>query len=204
VFGIDLFNAGNNQLGRGTQEDLIDAVQWAIDNGIADPKRIAAMGGSMGGFATLRALEMKPDLFTCGVDGFGPGDIATSFRSFPSYWSNITARWRRRAGDADHNPELNRAISPLYHVDAIRAPLLIGQGQNDTRVTIANTDAMVAALRKATREVTYVVYSDEGHGFARPENQLDFYGRVEGFLARHLHGRVEPWKKINGSTAQVR
>ena len=203
-FGIDFFNSGNNQLGRGTQEDLFDAVQWAIDNGIADPKRIAAMGGSMGGFATLRALEMKPDLFACGVDGFGPGDIATSFRSFPSYWSNITARWRRRAGDADHDPELNRAISPLYHVDAIRAPLLIGQGQNDTRVTIANTDAMVAALRKATREVTYVVYSDEGHGFARPENQLDFYGRVEEFLARHLHGRVEPWKKINGSTAQLR
>jgi dipeptidyl aminopeptidase/acylaminoacyl peptidase len=203
-FGIDFFNAGNNQLGRGTQEDLFDAVQWAIDNGIADPKRIAAMGGSMGGFATLRALEMKPDLFACGVDGFGPGDIATSFRSFPSYWSNITARWRRRAGDADHDPELNRAISPLYHVDAIRAPLLIGQGQNDTRVTIANTNAMVAALRKAKREVIYVVYPDEGHGLARPENNLDFYGRVEEFLAKHLGGRVEPWKKIAGSTAELR
>ncbi|MEP6708523.1 MAG: S9 family peptidase [Verrucomicrobiota bacterium] len=203
-FGIDFFNAGNNQLGRGTQEDLFDAVQWAIDNGIADPKRIAAMGGSMGGYATLRALEMKPDLFTCGVDAFGPGDLATSFRSFPSYWSNITARWRRRAGDADHDPELNRAISPLYHVDAIRAPLLIGQGKNDPRVTIANTDAMVAALRKAKREAIYVVYADEGHGFARPENQIDFYGRVEEFLAKHLGGCAEPWKKIAGATAEVR
>jgi dipeptidyl aminopeptidase/acylaminoacyl peptidase len=203
-FGIDFFNAGNNQWGRGTQEDLFDAVQWTIDNGIADPKRIAAMGWSGGGFATLRALEMKPDLFACGVDGFGPADIATSFRSFPSYWSNITARWRRRAGDADHDPELNRAISPLYHVDTIRAPLLIGQGQNDTRVTIANTDAMVAALRKAKREIIYVVYPDEGHGFARPENQFDFYGRVEEFLAKHLGGRAEPWKKITGSTAELR
>jgi dipeptidyl aminopeptidase/acylaminoacyl peptidase len=203
-FGIDFFNAGNNQFGRGTQEDLFDAVQWAIQNGVADPKRIAAMGGSMGGYATLRALEMRSDLFAGGVDGFGPGDIATSFRSFPSYWSNITARWRRRVGDADHDPELNRAISPLYHVDDIRAPLLIGQGQNDPRVTIANTDAMVAALRKAKREVIYVVYPDEGHGLARPENNLDFYGRVEEFLAKHLGGRVEPWKKIAGSTAELR
>jgi dipeptidyl aminopeptidase/acylaminoacyl peptidase len=175
-----------------------------VDQGIADPKRIAAMGGSMGGYATLRALEMRPDLFTCGVDEFGPADEATSLSSFPKYWSNILARWRRREGDADHDPKLNRAISPLYHVDAIRAPLLIGQGTNDPRVTIANTNAMVDALRKAKREVSYVVYSDEGHGFARPENQLDFYGRVEEFLASYLHGRVEPWKKISGSTAELR
>ena len=203
-FGIDFLNAGTHQWGLGTQEDLYDAVQWAIDQKIADPKRIASMGWSGGGFATLRALEMRPDLFACGVDGVGPGDIATCFRSFPSYWSNITARWRRRAGDADHDPEWNRKISPLYHVDAIRDPLLIGQGKNDPRVTIANTDAMVAALRKAKRNVTYIVYTDEGHGFARPENNLDFYGRVEEFLARYLGGRAEPRKKIAGSTAQVR
>jgi len=203
-FGIDFLNAGTNQWGRGTQEDLFDAVQWAIDNGIADAKRIASMGWSGGGFATLRALELKPDLFACGVDGVGPGDIATLFRSFPSYWSNIMTRWRRRGGDFDHEEELNRKVSPLYHVDKIRAPLLIGQGKNDPRVAIATSDAMVAALRKAKREVAYVVYSDEGHGFARPENQLDFYGRVEEFLARHLHGRAEPWKKISGSTAELR
>lgn len=203
-FGIDFLNAGTHQWGLGTQEDLYDAVQWAIDQKIADPKRIASMGWSGGGFATLRALEMRPDLFACGVDGVGPGDIATLFRSFPDYWSNITARWRRRAGDADHDEEWNRKISPLYHVDAIRAPLLIGQGKNDPRVTIANTDAMVAALRKAKREVIYIVYPDEGHGFARPENNLDFYGRVEEFLAKHLGGRAEPWKKITGSTADVR
>ena len=203
-FGIKFFNAGNLQVGLGMVEDLFDAVHWAVDEGVADPKRIAAMGGSMGGFATLRALEMRPDLFACGVDEFGPADEAVSFRSSPSYWSNILARWRRRAGDADHDPEWNRKISPLYHVDAVRAPLLIGQGKNDPRVTLANADAMVAALRKAKREVTYVVYPDEGHGFARPENQFDFYGRVEEFLAKHLGGRAEPWKEVAGSSAELK
>jgi len=203
-FGIKFFNAGNLQVGLGMVEDLFDAARWAVDQGIADPKRIAAMGWSNGGYATLRALEMRPDLLACGVDGCGPADEATGLRSFPKYWSNIVARWRRREGDADHDPEWNRKISPLYHVDAIRAPLLIGQGKNDPRVTLADADAMVAALRKAKREVTYVVYSDEGHGFARPENQFDFYGRVEEFLAKHLGGRAEPWKKIPGATAELR
>jgi dipeptidyl aminopeptidase/acylaminoacyl peptidase len=203
-FGVKFFNAGNLQVGLGMVEDLFDAAHWAVDQGIADPKRIAAMGGSMGGFGTLRALEMKPDLFACGVDEFGPADEATSLRSFPKYWSNIIARWRRREGDADHDEAWNRKISPLYHVDAIRAPLLIGQGKNDPRVTMANTEALVAALRKAKREVTYVFYPDEGHGFARPENQFDFYGRVEEFLAKHLAGRAEPWKKVAGSTAELK
>jgi dipeptidyl aminopeptidase/acylaminoacyl peptidase len=203
-FGLKLLNAGTGEWGRGTQQDLFDAVKWTLDQGIADPKRIAAMGWSGGGFATLLALEMKPDLFACGVDGVGPADLATLFRSFPSYWSNILTRWRRRGGDFDHDEKLNRKVSPLYHVDKIRASLLIGQGKNDPRVTIENTDGMVAALRKAKHEVTYVVYPDEGHGFARPENNLDFYGRVEEFLARHLGGRAEPWEKVAGATAEVR
>ena len=203
-YGLIFLNAGTNEWGRGTQRDLYDAAQWAIDNGIADPKRIAAMGWSGGGFATLLCLEQRPDLFVCGVDGVGPADLATLFRSFPSYWSNILSRWRRRGGDFDHNGKLNREVSPLYHADNIRAPLLIGQGKNDPRVTIANVNAMVEALRKAKREVTYVVYPDEGHGFARPENNLDFYGRVEEFLAKHLGGRAEPWKKIEGATAEIR
>lgn len=203
-FGLAYFNAGTKQVGLGTQEDLFDAVQWAIDQGIADPKRIGVMGGSMGGYGTLRAIEMRPDLFTCAVDEFGPGDVAISFRSFPSYWSNILARWRRRAGDADHDADWNRKISPFYHIDQIRAPLLIGQGANDPRVTIENTEKMVKALRAAKREVEYVVYPDEGHGFARPENQRDFYGRVEEFFAKYLGGRAEPWQKIEGATAEVR
>jgi dipeptidyl aminopeptidase/acylaminoacyl peptidase len=202
--GLKFFNAGTNEWGRGTQRDLYDAVQWAIDQGIADPRRVAAMGWSGGGFGTLLCLEQRPDLFACGVDGVGPAELATLYRSFPSYWSNILMRWRRRGGDFDHNEKLNREVSPLYHVDKIRAPLLIGQGKNDPRVTIANVNGMVAALRRAKREVTYVVYPDEGHGSARPENNFDFYGRVEEFLARHLGGRAEPWKKIEGATAEVR
>ena len=203
-FGLEFLNAGTSQWGRGTQEDLYDAVQWVIDQKIADPKRIAAMGWSGGGFATLLALEQRPDLFACGVDGVGPAELATLYRSFPSYWLNITARWRRRGGDFDHDEKLNREVSPLYHVDKIRDPLLIGQGQNDPRVTIANVNGMVKALREAKREVTYLVYPDEGHGFARPENNRDFYGRVEEFLAKHLGGRAEPWKKIEGETAELR
>jgi dipeptidyl aminopeptidase/acylaminoacyl peptidase len=113
-------------------------------------------------------------------------------------------RWRLRVGDPERDADLNHSISPLYHVDAIRAPLLIGQGQNDPRVTIVQADSMVKALRAAKREVVYVVYPDEGHGFERPENNLDFYGRVEEFLAKHLGGRAEPWKKIEGATAEVR
>src|SRR5207247_2193569 len=145
-FGIKFFNAGDLQVGLGMVEDVIDAARWAVDQGIADPKRIAAMGGSMGGFATLRALEMRPELFACGVDEFGPADEATSLRTFPSYWSNIIARWRRREGDADHDPELNRKISPLYHVDAIRAAFMIGQGKNGTRVRLTESYGLVTCV----------------------------------------------------------
>src|SRR5213080_2919367 len=130
-FGINFFNAGNLQVGLEMVEDVFDGARWAVDQGIADSKRIAAMGGSMGGYATLRALEMRPDLVAAGVDEFGPADEATGIRTFPKYWSNIVARWRRREGDVDHDEAWNQKISPLYHVDAIRAPLLIGQGEND-------------------------------------------------------------------------
>ena len=203
-FGLKYFNAGNGEFGLGMAEDLFDAAQWAIAQGIADPKRIGAMGASGGGFATLCALEQHPDLFACGVDIVGPANLAENFRAFPSYWSIVMPRWRRRGGDYDHDEALNREVSPIFHVDKIRAPLLIAQGQNDARVAIATVDAMVAALRKAKREVSYVVYPDEGHGFARPENKFDFYGRVEEFLAKHLGGRAEPWKKVAGTTAEVR
>jgi dipeptidyl aminopeptidase/acylaminoacyl peptidase len=203
-FGTRFLNASTHQWGRGTQEDLYDAVKWAIDKGIADPARIAAYGWSGGGYATLLALAQRPEMFACGVDGVGPGDLATLFRSFPTYWDGILSRWRRRVGDVEKDDALNRSISPQYHVDRIRAPLLVGQGKNDPRVTIANSDAMVKALRDAGREVIYVVYPDEGHGFARPENNFDFFGRVEEFLARHLKGRAEPFTKTDGTTAELR
>jgi dipeptidyl aminopeptidase/acylaminoacyl peptidase len=134
----------------------------------------------------------------------GPGDLKTLFSSFPTYWDGILARWRRRVGDVQKDDALNRERSPIYHVELIRSPLLVGQGKNDPRVSLASADAMVKALRDAGREVTYVVYPDEGHGFARPENQLDFIGRVEEFLAQHLGGRAEPWAKLEGATAELK
>jgi dipeptidyl aminopeptidase/acylaminoacyl peptidase len=203
-FGLKYLNLGTREMGRGTQQDLYDAVKWAVSQGIADPKRVAAMGWSGGGYATLMALEQQPDMFACGVDCVGPGDLRTLFKSFPSYWDGILARWRRRLGDVEHDDAFNRERSPMYHVVDIRAPLLIGAGKNDPRVTIANADAMVKALRDAGREVTYIVYPDEGHGWARPENRLDFYGRVEEFLAGHMGGRAEPWSKHDGATAELK
>lgn len=203
-YGLKFLNAGNNQWGRGMQNDLYDATQWAIEQGIADPKRIAAMGGSGGGYATLLALEQRPDLFAAGVDAVGPADVATLIRSFPAYWSNILLRWRRRVGDVENDAELNRAISPLYHVEKIKAPLFIMAGEHDVRVTLKNIEGMVKALRDDNRDVVYVVYTDEGHGLGRPENSLDYYGRVEEFLAKHLGGRAEPFVQIAGTSAQVR
>jgi dipeptidyl aminopeptidase/acylaminoacyl peptidase len=107
-------------------------------------------------------------------------------------------------GDVEHDATLNQKLSPLYHVEKIKVPLLIGQGANDPRVNIENSNRIVEALRKKDLPVTYVVYPDEGHGFVRPENNLDFFGRVEEFLAKNLGGRAEPWKKIEGSTAELR
>jgi dipeptidyl aminopeptidase/acylaminoacyl peptidase len=203
-YGVGFLNAGTHEWGRATQTDLYDAVRWAVDQRIADPARIAIMGWSGGGYATLMALWQQPELFACGVDAVGPGDLRTLFASFPSWWNGVLARWRRRVGDVEHDDRWNQLLSPQYHVDAIRRPLLIGQGQNDPRVTLANADAMVAALRAASREVTYIVYPDEGHGFARPTNNLDFHARVEEFLAKRLGGRAEPWQPVTGSTAELR
>jgi dipeptidyl aminopeptidase/acylaminoacyl peptidase len=203
-FGKTFLNAGNHQFGLGMEDDMIDGVKWVIAQGIADPKRVAIMGGSAGGYATLRGVSSYPDLFRCGVDLVGPSDLKILFTSMPAGWGAVKTRWVRRMGDVEHDDELNRKLSPLYHVDQIRVPMLIGQGANDPRVNIKNSDVIVEALRKNKIPVTYIVYPDEGHGFARPENNLDFFGRVEDFLAKYLNGRAEAWVQIPGSTAEVR
>jgi dipeptidyl aminopeptidase/acylaminoacyl peptidase len=109
-----------------------------------------------------------------------------------------------RVGDVEKDEALNQKISPLFHADKVKAPLIIAQGANDPRVNIKESDQMVEAMRAKGLPVTYVVYTDEGHGFARPNNRLDFYGRVDEFLAKHLGGRTEPWQEIKGSSASVR
>jgi len=203
-FGKKFLNLGNHEFGLKMEDDSIDGASWAVQQGIADPKRLAVMGASAGGYATLRAITEPPNMFAAAVDIVGPSDLALLFSTMPAGWGAVKTRWVRRIGDVEHDAELNRKLSPLYHADAIQTPLLIGQGVNDPRVNVENSNRIVAALREKKIPVTYIAYPDEGHGFARPENNLDFNGRVEEFLAKHLHGRAEPWKKIEGSTAEVR
>lgn len=203
-FGTTFLNAGTHQFGLAMEDDLIDGVRWAIKEGIADPKRLGVTGASAGGYATLRAIEVHPDLFAAAVDLVGPSDLKLLFTTMPAGWGAVKTRWVRRMGDVEHDDVLNQKLSPLYHVEQIKTPLMIGQGANDPRVKIANSDRIVAAMREENLPVIYLVYPDEGHGFARPENNLDFFGRVEEFFAQHLGGRAEPWVKIEGATGEER
>jgi dipeptidyl aminopeptidase/acylaminoacyl peptidase len=202
--GKNFLNAGNLEWGAKMQDDLTDAVKWAIAKGIADPKRVCIYGGSYGGYATLAGLVFTPDLYACGVDIVGPSNIKTLFASIPPYWAPLKKMFTLRVGDAENDEAINKKISPLFHVDKVKVPLIIAQGANDPRVNIKESDQMVEAMRAKGLPVTYVVYTDEGHGFARPDNRLDFYGRVDEFLAKHLGGRMEAWQEIKGASASVR
>jgi dipeptidyl aminopeptidase/acylaminoacyl peptidase len=204
-FGKKFLNAGNEQWGvGGMQNDLTDAVKWAVDQGVADPKKVCIYGGSYGGYATLAGLVFTPELYACGVDIVGPSNLKTLLASIPPYWGPQKKTFLLRLGDVEKSEELNRKISPLFHADRIRAPLIVAQGANDPRVNIRESNQIVESLRARKLPVTYIVYTDEGHGFARPNNRLDFYGRVDEFLAKILGGRFEPWKKIEGSSAEER
>lgn len=203
--GARFFEAANNQFGPGAVlGDLVDGVRWAVAQGLADSTRVGVMGGSFGGYATLCALAFAPERFACGVDLVGPSRVSTLLGSMPPYWGPRKERWRSRFGPADTDSTVDRRLSPLLHAGAMRAPLLIAHGANDPRVKLSEAEAIAAALRGLGREVTFVVYPDEGHGFARTQNIQDFYGRVEEFLQRHLGGRAEPWQAVPGSSAQVR
>jgi len=204
IINVPYMNAANGKIGTLTDDDLTDAVNWAVKQGIADPKRLAVMGGSFGGYSVLRALTLHPDLYACGVDVVGPADLATLMNSIPDYWKPVKKRWLRRIGDVTTDQALNEKLSPLYHAANIRVPLLIGHGQFDPRVKLSQSEKIVETIRKNGGKVTFVVYSDEGHGFARPENNLDFDGRTEEFLHGCLGGRFEPWEKVPGSTAEVK
>ncbi len=202
-FGKTFLNAGNLEWGVGKmQHDLTDAVKWAVQKGYADPSKVAIMGGSYGGYATLAGLAFTPELYCCGVDIVGPSNIKTLFQSIPPYWAPMKKMLQMRVGDAEKDEAFNQKISPLFHVDAIRAPLLIGQGKNDPRVNIRESDQIVEAMRGKKLFVRYIVYTDEGHGFARPENSLDFAGYVDEFLAKYLGGRYEPYQKVKGSSGE--
>ena len=193
-FGKNFINAGDHEFSAKMHDDLIDAVNWAIAEKIADPDRVAIMGGSYGGYATLVGLTFTPDVFSCGVDICGPSNMVTLLESIPPYWAPILDMLTSRIGDhrtAEGKAYLEK-VSPLHKVDAIRKPLLIGQGANDPRVKQAESDQIVQAMQAKNIPVTYVLYADEGHGFRRPENNTSFNAVAEAFLAEHLGGRCEP------------
>ena len=202
-YGKSFLHKGDKQWGVGDmQHDLTDSVMWAIDQKIADPGKICIYGGSYGGYACLAGLAFTPDLFACGVDIVGPSNIKTLLDSIPPYWGPLRNGMLLKIGDVDNDEKFNRKISPLFHVDNIKAPLLIGQGANDPRVKQAEADQIANSMKEKGIPVEYVLYPDEGHGFARPDNRIDFNGRAELFLAKHLGGRAEDFKKPEGSTAQ--
>jgi dipeptidyl aminopeptidase/acylaminoacyl peptidase len=207
-FGKKFLHAGDRQWGLKMHDDLIDAADWAVKQGYVDPKRIAIMGGSYGGYATLAGLTFTPDYFACGVDIVGPSNLKTLIAAIPPYWKPIRAMFDQRMGNVDDpkDAELVKNASPLFKANQIKKPLLIGQGANDPRVNKAEAEQIVDAIEKNNGSVTYVVYSDEGHGFARPENSIDFNARAENFLAQCLGGRAEPLtgEKVPGSTATVK
>merc|ERR1712161_66531 len=202
-YGKSFLHKGDGEWGVGTmQHDLTDSVKWAIDEGIADADNICIFGGSYGGYACLAGLTYTPDLYKCGVDIVGPSNIKTLLDSIPSYWGPLRNDMLKKIGDVDSDEEFNKKISPLYHVDKIKSPLLIGQGANDPRVKQAEADQIAFSMQEKGIPVEYVLYPDEGHGFARPDNRIDFNARAELFLATHLGGRAEPLEELKGATAQ--
>jgi dipeptidyl aminopeptidase/acylaminoacyl peptidase len=193
-FGKDFINAGNGEWSRKMHEDLLDAVEWAIKSGITERDKVCICGGSYGGYATLVGLTFTPEVFACGVDIVGPSNLITLLESIPAYWTPLIDMLKRRLG-GDHESEAGRAEllarSPITKAQHISKPLLIGQGANDPRVKQAESDQFVKVLADKKIPVTYVLYPDEGHGFARPQNRLSFFAIMEAFLAEHLGGECE-------------
>ena len=193
-FGKDFLNAANKQWGLAMHDDLIDATNWAIAQGITGKDQVAIMGGSYGGYATLAGLAFTPETFACGVDIVGPSNLETLLDTIPPYWAPLVKIFHERMGDpnTEEGLALLKAASPLYKADQITKPLLIAQGANDPRVKQAESDQIVGAMKDAGIPVTYVLYPDEGHGFAKPTNNIAFFAIAENFLAECLGGRAEP------------
>lgn len=205
-FGKSFVNAGDRQWGARMHDDLIDAVNWSIDNGIADPKRVAIFGGSYGGYAALVGLTFTPKVFACGVDICGVSNLVTDLKSIPPYWKPEIEKDFKRIGDyrTKEGEAFLMSRSPISYVDRIERPLLMAHGANDPRVKQNESEQIANAMRVRGIPVTYVLYPDEGHGFARPENRLSFYAIAEAFLAEHLGGRYQPvGDDFNGSNMTI-
>ncbi len=191
-YGKAFLNAGNREWGGKIHNDLVDAVNWAVDKGYADPDRVAIYGASFGGYAALVGATFTPDLFCCAIDAFGPGNLVTWIKLIPPYWTGFLANMYKRVGNPETDAEFLRSISPLFKVDRIEIPILIAQGANDVRVKCSESEQIVDELRKKGIDYEYLLFEDEGHGFVKPENKLEFYAAAEEFLAEHLGGRYQP------------
>ncbi len=204
-FGKDFTNAGDGEWGAKMHDDLIDAVQWAIGEGVTTEDKVAIMGGSYGGYATLAGLTFTPETFACGVDIVGPSNLNTLLSTIPPYWASFYEQLTKRMGDprTEEGKAWLTERSPLTHADKIVKPLLIGQGANDPRVKQDESDQIVNAMTAKNIPVTYVLFPDEGHGFARPENNKAFNAVAEGFLSQCLGGRAEPIGDFAGSSITV-
>jgi dipeptidyl aminopeptidase/acylaminoacyl peptidase len=190
-YGKSFVNAGDREWGGRMHDDLVDAVAYAVSQGWTDPARVAIYGGSYGGYAALVGAAFTPEVFCCAVDIVGPSNLKTLIETIPPYWAPMVAQFHRRVGDPAADAAFLWSRSPLSRVSDIRIPLLIAQGANDPRVKQDESEQIVAALREAGIEHDYLLFPDEGHGFAKPENRLRFYAAAERFLARYLGGRAE-------------
>lgn len=185
-YGKKFWQAGFKQWGRTMQDDVTDGVEWLVKRGIADPKRLAIYGGSYGGYAALAGATFTPDLYACAVSYVGPSNIFTLLESIPPYWEPYREMEYEEIGHPVKDKELLESISPVLHADKIRIPLFVAQGANDPRVKKAESDQIVEAVRKAGKDVVYMVKDNEGHGFRNEENRFDFYREMGGFLKKHL------------------
>ncbi len=190
-YGKAFTAAGNREWGAKMHDDLLDAVGYTVGRGWVDPARVAIYGGSYGGYAALVGAAFTPDFFCCAVDIVGPSNLKTLLETIPPYWAPMIAQMYRRIGNPETDQEFLWSRSPLSRAHDIRIPLLIAQGANDPRVKQAESEQIVAALKEAGIDYEYLLFPDEGHGFAKPENRIKFYATAERFLARYLGGRFE-------------
>ena len=205
-FGKNFISAGNLQWGKKMQDDLTDSVDWAIASGITTPDKVAIMGGSYGGYATLAGVTLTPDKYACGVDIVGPSNLFTLLQTIPPYWESGKQQFYQRMGNptTEDGRALLKSVSPLTYADKISKPLLIGQGANDPRVNKRESDQIVESMKAKEIPVTYVLFPDEGHGFARPANNIAFNAVAENFLQTCLGGRAEPiGDGLKGSSIKV-
>ena len=205
-FGKGFINASNKEWAAKMHTDLVDAVQWAVNEKVTTADKVAIYGGSYGGYATLVGLTFTPDTFACGVDIVGPSNLNTLLASIPPYWKSFFEEFTTRVGDprTEEGKKLLAERSPLTRVAAIKKPLLIAQGANDPRVKQAEADQIIQAMRAKDLPVTYVLYPEEGHGFAVPENRLSFQAIAEAFLVANLGGQSEPiGKDFEGAKLEV-